>query len=218
MYGIFSVQQPWEQGVDLEIKEGKTIAEIAKKLNVKHFVYSSVGGADKNTGIPFFDSKWRIEEHIRKLGLNFTIIRPVYFMENFLAHYTYEAICNGKLSLAIRPEVPLQLIAVDDIGAFAAYAFDNPDQFIGKAIEIAGDELTCPQIAEAFSRAIGRHVVYEEMPLEKVRESSSDYAMMFDWLNLKGFTADIPTLRKILPDMETIESWMGKSGFLRKAA
>ena len=36
---------------------------------MQHFVYSSVGGAERNTAIPHWESKWEIEKHIRQLTL-----------------------------------------------------------------------------------------------------------------------------------------------------
>src|ERR687886_2667436 len=74
-YGVFSVQNFWETGYDREVRQGKTVAEAAKAAGVEHFVYSSVGSAHRQTGIPHFDSKWEVEEHIRQIGLPYTILR-----------------------------------------------------------------------------------------------------------------------------------------------
>ena len=49
---------------------------------MKHFVYSSVGGAERNTGIGHWESKWEIEKYIRNLGLPATVLRPAALMEN----------------------------------------------------------------------------------------------------------------------------------------
>ena len=83
VYGIYSVQDFWAVGAKREIQQGKNVADAAKKVNVKHFVYSSVGGAERETGIPHWESKWEIEKHIRSLGLPATVIRPVAFMETY---------------------------------------------------------------------------------------------------------------------------------------
>ena len=178
VYGVFSVQQPLDNGVDREIKEGKVLADVAKSAGVKHFIYSSYGAADRQTGVPFIDSKWEIEEHIRNLGLNWTIFRPVYFMENLLQPEIRDSVYNGVLPMALDPEMPLQLISVDDIGAFVALAFKNPDRFAGKALEIAGDELTGNQIAEILSRKTGRKVEFQQLDIDKVREFGADFAML----------------------------------------
>ena len=64
--------------------KGKLLASAAADAGVRHFVYTSAGGADRQSGIPHFESKWRVEQHIRSLGLPATILRPAAFMDNFL--------------------------------------------------------------------------------------------------------------------------------------
>ena len=81
-YGVFSVQNFWETGYDREVQQGKTVADAAKAAGVEHFVYSSVGSAHRQTDIPHFESKWEVEEHVRQIGLPYTILRPVFFMQN----------------------------------------------------------------------------------------------------------------------------------------
>jgi uncharacterized protein YbjT (DUF2867 family) len=86
IWGVFAVQNTWEAGVEKEEQQGKRQAEISKKAGVQHYVYSSVGSAHRNTGIPHFDNKWRVEETVRSLDFpSHTIIRPVFFMENFIS-------------------------------------------------------------------------------------------------------------------------------------
>src|SRR5215204_2695272 len=82
-YGIFSVQNFWETGYDREVQQGKTVADATKEAGVQHCVYSSVGSAHRQTGILHFDSKWEVEEHVRKLDLPYTVLRPVFFMQNW---------------------------------------------------------------------------------------------------------------------------------------
>src|SRR5262252_6627302 len=83
VYGVYSVQDFWSVGTEREVRQGKNLADAAKRAGVEHFVYSSAGGAERNSGIDHFESKWEIENYIRKLGLPATMIRPVAFMENY---------------------------------------------------------------------------------------------------------------------------------------
>ena len=83
VYGVYSVQDFWSVGVKREVQQGKNVADAAKKSGVEHFVYSSAGGAERNSGIDHFESKWEVENYIRRLGLPATMIRPVAFMENY---------------------------------------------------------------------------------------------------------------------------------------
>src|SRR6266436_9724853 len=118
--GIYSVQDFWAVGAKHEVQQGKNIADAAKKAGVKHFVYSSVGGAERKTGIPHWESKWEVEEHIRSLGLPVTVIRPVTFMEGYYIDQVEIGLLKGKLVDAVRSDKPYQTIATDDIGAYVA--------------------------------------------------------------------------------------------------
>src|SRR5919202_1143042 len=149
-YGVFSVQNFWETGYDREVQQGKTVAEVAKAAGVEHFVYSSVGSAHRQTGILHFDSKWEVEEHIRQIGLPYTILRPVFFMQNWEG--MREHILSGTLAQPLDPDKTFQQVAVEDVGAFATMAFERPDEWIGREVDLAGDEQTMPEIAEAFGR------------------------------------------------------------------
>ena len=48
----------------------RLLADAAKAAGVQHFVYTSVVSADRNTGLPHFESKWQIEQHIAHSGLS----------------------------------------------------------------------------------------------------------------------------------------------------
>ena len=113
-WGVFGVQNAGEAGVEREEAQGKRLATLAREAGVEHFVYTSVGSAHKQTGVPHFDNKWRIEETVR--GLRFpshVILRPVFFMENLLAPFSLQ---GSTLAWALGPGTKLQMIAVDDIG------------------------------------------------------------------------------------------------------
>jgi len=214
VYGVFSVQNNWLPGVGVvgEVRQGKLIADAAQAANVQHFVYTSVGSAERSTGIPHFESKWQIEQHIHALSLSATVLRPVAFMENF--QWSRQAILGGTFSgFGLRPDKTNQLIAVDDIGAFAAIAFENPQEYIGKSIEIAGDELTEPQTAETFSRVIGRPVQLGQATYDPQQPPDPELIKMIQWFNDDGYRADIPALRKLYPALTTLETWLRKTGW-----
>src|SRR5215467_2877209 len=169
VYGIYSVQDFWAVGAKREVNQGQNLADAAKKAGVEHFVYSSVGGAERSAGIDHWESKWEIEKHIRKLGLPSTILRPVAFMENYYIDQVEIGILKGKLMDPIRADKPYQTIAADNIGAFAALAFERPRDFIGLELEMAGSDLTNPEAAQVFSRVLGRTVKFQKLPMPLVR-------------------------------------------------
>jgi uncharacterized protein YbjT (DUF2867 family) len=220
VYGIYSVQDFWAVGAKREVQQGKNVASAAKKANVRHFVYSSVGGAERKTGIPHWESKWEIENAVRELGLPATMIRPAAFMEMYYIDQMELGLLRGKLADPIRGDKPYQTIATDDIGAFVALAFERPTEFIGKELEIAGSELTNLEAAEVFSRVLGKPVKFQRFPLPLVRlVLGKEFYLMFRWFNERGFQADIGTLRRRYPEvhLHTLEEWLHMEGWHKRA-
>jgi uncharacterized protein YbjT (DUF2867 family) len=220
VYGVYSVQDFWSVGAKREVLQGKNLADAARKAGVEHVVYSSVGGAERNSGIDHWESKWEIEKYIRKLGLPATMLRPAAFMENYYIDQVEIGILKGKLMDPIRADKPYQTIAADDIGAFAALAFDRPKDFIGLELEIAGSELTNPEAAQVFSRVIGKRVKFQKLPMPMVRlVLGKEFYQMFRWFNAAGFQANIPELRRRYPEiqLQTLEQWLFNEGWHKRA-
>ncbi len=210
-YGVFSVQTfTGPDGLAGEVRQGKTVAEAAARAGVAHFVYSSVGGADRAGQVEHFASKDEIERHIAALGLPATVLRPTFFITN-LEHLGPQWEGDDLLfTLALLPHTRLQMITPGDIGGIAADVFDAPADYLGRTLEIAGDELTGPQMAEVFARAAGRPVRFVSQPIEEVRVLSEEMAVMFDWFNTVGFRADLTGLRGRHPHLTTLEGWVSE--------
>jgi uncharacterized protein YbjT (DUF2867 family) len=212
VYGVFSVQQFMETGVEGEVRQGVLLADAAKAAGIEHLVYSSVGSAHRDTGIPHFESKWGVEEHVRASGVPYTVLRPVFFMQNW--EFMREPILGGTLPQPLDPDKPFQMIDAEDIGVFAAMAFDDPETWIGREADIAGDELTMPEIAGTFSRVIGRNVDYFQVPWEGFEEQmGEEYAVMYRWFNDQGYEADIAALRDEYPDLASFEQYLRGHGW-----
>ena len=211
-WGTYAVQSNQEGGVAREEEQGKRFAEIAKGAGIRHFVYSSVASADRGTGIPHFENKWRIERKIRSLSLpSYTILRPVFFMENFLSPWLKPGILEGKLRLPIAPETGLQMIALEDIGKFGALAFKEHERMDGVEVDIAGDSRTMPEVAHIISSAMDKKVVFERVPIEEFRKMSADLAVMFEWFDRVGYDVDIGAVEKNYGvKFRSISEWANK--------
>jgi uncharacterized protein YbjT (DUF2867 family) len=191
-WGVFSVQNTWEAGVEGEERQGKRLAELARKAGVSHFVYTSVGSAHRRTGIPHFENKARIEDTVRGLGFpSYTILRPVFFMENWISPWFKPSLMEGKLAIGIRPDTPLEMIAVEDIGAYGLKAFEQHAELNRREIDIAGDEHTMPEAARIVGKAMGRSLEFVQVPIEEVRKSGGDYATMLEWFDRVGYDVHI---------------------------
>ena len=213
-YGVFSVQNFWlpNVGYEGEIRQGKNVADAAKAAGVQHLVYSSVGAAHRGMGQKHFDSKWVIEQYIHTLGVPYTILRPAAFMDNY--NWSRAYILSGTLTgRGLRPEKGVQSIAVEDIAVFTALVLENPQDFLRKTIELAGDELTEPQTAEVFSKVIGRPVQLVAPTGGEGWASEEEMKAMFNFFNGEGYDADIVALRKIHPGLLTLEQYLRKNGW-----
>jgi uncharacterized protein YbjT (DUF2867 family) len=180
-----------------EIRQGMHVADAVLDAGVGHLVYSSAGGAERRTGIEHFESKAAIEVYIRTLGLPATILRPVFFMDNLL-HYA-EADAERVMQLPVLPGKPMQVIATDDIGRIAAHVIDHRDDYLGAEIEIAGDELTFPEVAEIYEKVTGVPTRFVPLPIEE---------RMFEWFAESGYQADLADLHDHFPGLLTFEDWL----------
>jgi len=204
-------------GPDSELTRGRTIISAALSTGIGHLVYSSGLGA--NLGLsPLYAPKHALEQQLAASGVPFTIIRPVGFMENY-AGPGRGLQPDGTIRTPAPPHVVEQLIAVRDIGAFAAVAFASPGQYVGQAFELAGDELTIPQIAAVMTAALGRPIRYTQIPIEDIRRADPDRAASLERLyNLEPPRANIPRLRDQHAELLTFEQWLTADGAVQIAA
>jgi len=193
-WGVFGVQNPLQAGVEREEAQGRRLATLAREAGVEHYVYTSVGSANKRTGVPHFDSKSRIEDTVRAVRFpSHVILRPVFFMENLLAPFSLQ---GSTLAWALAPDTKLQMIAVDDIGWFGARAFTDAAALNRREIDIAGDVRTMPETAAILTEALGRPIAFAQTPIEPVRQYSKDTALMLEWFDRVGYSADIAGLER----------------------
>jgi len=206
---VFIMSTPFEAGMDTETRQGITAVDAAKAAGVKHVVYTSVSDANKKTGIPHFDSKAVVEEHLARSGVPYTIIAPVFFAENLVGPWFGGGLKQGVVALAMPAKRPLQHITVEEIGAFGALVLERRDAFLGKRINLASNELTGEQVADLFSRVASKPFQYAEIPLAQIRSSNEDMAIMFEWFDKKGYSADIAALRRDYPEVgwRSFEDW-----------
>jgi uncharacterized protein YbjT (DUF2867 family) len=205
---LFAMTTPFGGGTDAEKRQGVAAADAAKSAGV-HLVFNSVGSANRQTGVPHFDSKYEVEKHIAKIGVRATILGPAYFMDNL--SFGKEQLAKGTYAAALPPTRTLAQIAVADIGAVAVRVLEDAGRFTGKRFDLAGDELTGNDIVAILSRVTGRPFAYYQVPLDVIRQNmGEDGARMYDWFDRVGFTVDRAALRREFPDVafQDFESWV----------
>ena len=203
---LFAMTVP-SRGTDGEIRQGIAAADAAKAGGV-HLVFTSVGSANRQTGIPHFDSKYEVEKHIDKIGVRATILAPVAFMENL--YFIKEQLAKGIYASALSPIRALAQVAVADIGAIAIRVLEDAGRFTGKRFDLTSDELTGNDAMAILSRVTGRSFNYFQVPLDVIRQRMGDDAVrMYEWFDRVGFAVDRAALRREFPDVDfqDFESW-----------
>ena len=223
VYGVFSVQasSPSAGGTitdEDEQRAGIAIADAAQRAGVKHFVYNSQADLKASTGVGHFESKWKIEEHIRRSDLPATIVRPGGFMELMLEPWV--GLPQGHVFFFTRPDQPFQVIAAEDIGRLVATVFAAPSTHIGKTLEIAADEVTGPVLAAGFSRVLGRPIAYSRFP-KAMLDAVPMLQKLNDLVERGGLApqADLAALRTRVPELLTFDAWLDQNAAaIRNAA
>jgi len=198
---------PLEAGLQAETRQGISAADAANAAGV-HLVFTSVGSANRQTGVPHFDSKYEVEKHIANIGVRATILAPVFFMENL--YFGKEQLAKGIYAAPLPPTRQLARIAVADIGAVAVRVLEDPGRFASKRFDLGSDELTGNDVVAILSRVTGRPFTYYQVPLNVIRERmGEDGAKMFEWFDRVGYTVDHAALRREFPDVafHDFESW-----------
>jgi uncharacterized protein YbjT (DUF2867 family) len=197
-------------GYEKEVTHGTTLADIAAGVGVGHFVFSSINGANRATDLDGFDAKRTIEQHLTTFDLPVTILRPTWFMFN-LDRYRPD-IRDGQLALPLEEDISLQMLDVDDYGAFVARVFSEPEHYIDQAIEIAGDEHTLESMVSVLSDVVGKTIEPIHVPIEEVR--SDELTAMYQWFNLEEHAIDIAAL-ETAHDIRftTLETYLRRRGW-----
>lgn len=198
---VFAMTTPFEAGMEAETQQGIALVDAAAKAGVGHFVYTSVASADQATGIPHFDSKYVVEQHLATTELAWTVIAPVYFMENLFFPQSLDALRSGVYAAPLPEHTLLQQIALADIGAFGAHVIEQRDALVGQRIEIAGDELSSKTCAAVLGEVLTREIAFHQIPMDQIRAFSEDMALMYEWFISTGYAVDIPALHKRFPEV-----------------
>lgn len=204
------------RGTAGEVEDGQVIGDAAVTAKVPRVVYSSVGGAERETGVPHFDSKWAVERYLAdRVPVSF--LRPTYFMDNLAGFLTPkdEAAEADQLVVAmpLADDITLEMVAVRDIGVVAAAALLDESRLpAGASIEIAGAALTGTQIAEVIGRRLGRPSRYTELSLDVLGEDE-DLKSMFRWLaDTPAYQADFEATRVLDRTVWDLAAWVDAQG------
>jgi len=226
-YAVFAVTSYWETGLEVELDQGKKMADAAKEQNVSHYIYSSLVDTRAISGgkreVPHFWGKASIDEHIFASGLVATSVQIACYYENWAGWfipkwnekdqvYEFTIPITGKFAVG----------SVGDLGPVVLSILDNKEKYAGKTVAVAGDLIAGDEVAAAFTRQWGKPVRCNYVP-EKVFASfgfpgAAELADMFGFFEDYGYFGekvngtDIWEGKKIYPNMLTFEEWLKIKG------
>ncbi|KAI1129197.1 hypothetical protein F5Y10DRAFT_276899 [Nemania abortiva] len=225
VWGVYFVQNPVasKQTPEQEAQQAKMFVDECIKNEVSLFVYGSVdrGGDrsfDNRTPVPHFASKYDVEHYIVEKAprgnMDWTFLRPTGFMDNYKPGYQAKIFFTAW-KVAVKDK-PFQLIAVSDIGYFAAQAFMDPQSYKGRAISLAGDELAFDEAARIFKQKTGQNIpITSGWVTSLMLFLLKGIGAMFKWMREEGFGANIQELKKVHPGLVDFGTYIeAQSGFV----
>jgi uncharacterized protein YbjT (DUF2867 family) len=210
--GVFSVQNGIASGFDREIAQGRNVADAARESGVQHLVYGSAGPgrSGAGTGVPSWEAKVPVEEHIRGLGVRFTILRPTAFMELMTDRSFYPAVGTWRIWPRLTgTDRPIPWLSVADTGAIAATVFEEPERFEGRDLPLAADLRTLDECRALYRAAVGRNPRTFPMPQFMFdRFTRNDPSALWRWLRTGDVSSDIEGTRAIVPTVLSVREWL----------
>jgi uncharacterized protein YbjT (DUF2867 family) len=208
--GVYSVQNGIASGFDAEVAQGRNVAQAAKAVGVTHVVYGSGGTGHAGTGVPSWESKVFVEAHMRLLELPLTILRPLAFMELMTDASFYPAVGTWRIWPKLMGEDrPIPWIAVEDLGAIAAIAFANRDEWVGRQMTLASDTRSLAECRSLYRDATGKEPRTFPLPMWLFdRFTRKDPTSMWRWLRTGTVDVDLTETRAVLPSALTVPEWL----------
>jgi len=214
VYGVFSVQNFWECGFDMEVQQAKNVADIAKQHHVHHFVFSTL----PDIPLPHCTSKVQAEKYINTLHFPITsFIRPTSFYTNLNTFYAPKEE-NGKfvISTGIGADTIVPSVSPNDIGAAVRVILDQGEHANGKTFDLTSESVTMPQVAAMLSRVYNKTFEYRAVPLDILKNAGVpiEIVNMFDFFNGWKVPTDlVDNTRQLISKVETFEEWVRNGGY-----
>ncbi|KAF7463537.1 Hypothetical predicted protein [Marmota monax] len=159
-HATFIVTNYWENcSQEKEVKQGKLLADLAKRLGLCYVVYSGLENIRKLTAgrlaAGHFDGKGEVEEYFRDIGVPMTSVRLPCYFENLLSYFLPQKAPDGKSYLLNLPmgDIPMDGMAVSDLGPVVLSLLKMPEAYIGQNIGLS----TCRHTAEEYAALLTKH-------------------------------------------------------------
>ena len=232
-YAAYCVTFYWAHfSPEKEMAHAAAMARAAKKAGVKHVIWSTLEDTrlwvplDDNRmptlmgkyKVPHFDAKGESNHFFTEQGVPTTFLLTSFYWDNFINFgMGPQPGPDGKLAISFpMGDRKLPGIAAEDIGGCAYGIFKAGDTYIGRTVGVAGEHLTGSEMAGAFTRALGREVVYNAVPPEVYRgfgfPGADDLGNMFqfkrDFNDAFCGARSVEFSRSLNPHLQNFDQWL----------
>jgi uncharacterized protein YbjT (DUF2867 family) len=208
--GVFSVQNGLVSGFDREVVQGRNVADAASRAGLAHLVYGSAGTGERGTGIASWEAKLDVEDHMMRLGLPFTSLRPEAFMELMTDKGYYPAVGTWRIWPRISGEDKgIAWLAVEDVGVIVASVFAQPETYVGKSLVLVADVKSLAECRDIYREVMGKPPSTFPLPVWLFdRFTRGDVTAIWRWVKTGVFAVDTAPTRAIHPNALTVREWM----------
>ena len=208
--GVYNVQNHHISGYEGEVTQGKNVAEAVARAGNSHLVYASAGTGAAGTGIGSWETKIAVSEHMRRLGIRLTVLRPMAFMELMTERRFYPAASVWHVMPKLMGESrPVGWLSVEDLAVIAEKAFADPDAFVGRDLALASDVQSIEECRAVWRDVTGRVPRRFPMPTWLFeRFTGTDETTMWRWLRDNHVDLDTGATRRIHPGALTVKAWL----------
>ena len=238
-YGAYFVTFFWAHfSPEKEMAEAKNMATAAKEADLKHVIWSTLEDVKKwvpltdtsmptlheKYKVPHFEGKGESNHYFTDLGVPVTFMLASYYWENLIYFgMGPKKGADGKMSITFpMGDKKMAGIAAEDIGKCAYGIFKKGKELIGKTVGIAGDQLTCHEMAKSLSKTLGKEVYYNEVTPDQYRgfgfPGADDLGNMFqfyrDYDDVCNKVRDVKYSRELNPELQSFETWLAENGQL----
>lgn len=233
-YGAFFVTFFWDHfSAEKETNEARNMAEAAKAAGLKHVIWSTLEDVrnfvplDDNSmptlqgkyKVPHFDGKGEADQYFA--GVPTTFLRASYYWDNMLYFgMGPKPGPDGKLAITFpMGDKKMAGIAAEDIGKCAYGIFEEGSSMIGQTVGVAGDQISCADMAKVLTQVLGQEVKYNEVTPDVYRSfgfpGADDLGNMFqfyrDFDEACNSVRDVSVSRRLNPELKSFQQWASEN-------
>ncbi|MCB1015940.1 MAG: NmrA/HSCARG family protein [Acidimicrobiales bacterium] len=221
--GVFGVTTPMGPDGKLDTAaervQGLAIVDACVAAGIQHLVLTTVLHVDDESAtVPYIASKREIEAYAAAQGVPHTFLCPASFMDELGGEFL--PVKRGTLTGQADGDAKVPYVACTDIGAFAALAFADPDQFVGRKLNVIGDFLSGDELAELLSEKTGRRIRHKVPPVLAMRVFAREWIVLRRTFEGWGrppypdvMLESLDECRRLRPDTLDFAAYVDATGF-----